>query len=497
MMDKIRILYIEDNQDDVLLIGRQLQVAGLNVELVSADSRESYVRLLDTHEFDLVLSDHTLFQFNSIEALKIFKERNLDVPFILVTGTVSEDFAVQILKDGADDYILKDRLHRLPSAIVNAIHNKRLEVQRRNIEAENALVMELLNHSFDEIYICDTSTMKFTFANNGALKNIGYSLDEIKQFGPFEICPELTQDLFNQRFAAIHSGKDDNIRFESVHRRKDGSIYPVEINAQLRQVGKSTYYVAITRNIEDRVTFERQLKQLNAKLESSNEELEKFAHMAAHDLREPLRMVKSFLDLLEKRYGDRLDPKGLEYLHFASDGAKRMNELVSELLAYAKLGSEGSAVETIKATELVNEVIGLCEAEIVGKEAQISVGQLPEIQGIKTPLRTLFQNLVSNALKYQHAGNKPEVRIDCETSNGSWRFTVTDNGIGIDESDHGKIFQLFNRLHSRSEYPGSGIGLATCKRIVEMHGGQIGVQSSLGKGSTFYFTLPSVPKTDK
>ncbi|TKC10652.1 hypothetical protein FA048_10775 [Pedobacter polaris] len=239
------------------------------------------------------------------------------------------------------------------------------------------------------------------------------------------------------------------------------------------------------------------LKKLNISLESnarelsrSNDELEKFAYIASHDLQEPLRMITAFLELLQERYEPVIDEKGKQYIHFASDGALRMKQLILDLLEYSKVGKTEDKLEDIDLTEMVNEITALSHRQINELQANVTFDGLPNINAFKAPIRQVFQNLISNALKYQRNGGAPIINITCKEVGDYWQFAVADNGIGINNCHFEQIFVIFKRLHARSEFGGTGIGLAVTKKIVEFMGGKIWVESELGIGSVFNFTLP-------
>jgi len=235
-----------------------------------------------------------------------------------------------------------------------------------------------------------------------------------------------------------------------------------------------------------------ELRDLIEKLEVSNRELEQFAYVASHDLQEPLRMVGSFTQLLERRYKDRLDDDADEFIGFIVEGANRMKDLIDDLLAFSRLNTEAKPFELINLDESVDEVLSYLKTSIDEREVEITREPLPTLMGDASQIRQLFQNLISNAIKF-HGDEPPKIHISTEDLGDEWKMGVSDNGIGIDPEHQKKIFEIFKRLHTRQEYPGTGIGLAICKRIVERHGGQIWVESEEGKGSTFYFTIP---KTD-
>jgi PAS domain S-box-containing protein len=224
-------------------------------------------------------------------------------------------------------------------------------------------------------------------------------------------------------------------------------------------------------------------------LKRSNEELEQFAYVISHDLREPARTVKSYLDLLEKRYQGELDEKADVFIDHAVDGAERMQEMIGALLDLSRVGTRGDDPAPTDAEEVLKRVLGSLERAIEDADAEVTYDSLPTVMADEAQLAQVFQNLIANAIKFRREGVPPHVHISAEREGDEWLFSVADNGIGIDPEQADRIFQIFQRLHTREEYEGLGMGLALCKRIVERHDGCIWVESKPGKGSTFYFTL--------
>ncbi|CCQ72045.1 ATP-binding protein [Magnetospira sp. QH-2] len=228
-------------------------------------------------------------------------------------------------------------------------------------------------------------------------------------------------------------------------------------------------------------------------LQRSNEDLQRFAYVASHDLREPLRMVGSYLGLLERRYADSLDEEAREYMDFAVNGAKRMDDLINALLQYSRLQSQGEPFAETNPGNALDEALNHLQPVLAETDGTVEADLPPKVKADATQLVLLFQNLVGNALKYRHPDRRPQVRITASVRNNKVCFTVQDNGIGMDPEFFDRVFIIFQRLHTDDSYEGTGIGLAICKRIVERHGGRIWVQSDVGKGSRFSFTLPVAP----
>jgi light-regulated signal transduction histidine kinase (bacteriophytochrome) len=276
---------------------------------------------------------------------------------------------------------------------------------------------------------------------------------------------------------------------ELIARRKDGSEFPIEIMLSPLESAGGILVTAAIRDITTRKKAEASLLQKVEELKRSNEELGQFAYIASHDLQEPLRMVSSFTQLLSKRYKGKLDPEADEYIAFAVDGAHRMQRLIQDLLAFCRVGTKGRELfDTSSERALKQALINLREA-IEEAGAEVTHNPLPTVVADEMQLTLLFQNLVANGIKYQKKPGVPRVHISAARNGGEWIFSIKDNGLGIDSQYFEKIFGMFQRLHKREEFAGTGIGLAICKKIVERHGGSISVESQLGQGSTFHFAL--------
>jgi light-regulated signal transduction histidine kinase (bacteriophytochrome) len=242
-------------------------------------------------------------------------------------------------------------------------------------------------------------------------------------------------------------------------------------------------------DVNQRIEAGETLKKYAEDLKNSNTELERFAYVASHDLQEPLRMISSFMNLLTKRIDQHLDETTRQYIHFAVDGAERMKTLIQALLQYSRVGTTKENFAPVDLNEVMQYVRRLLEEDINKNKAIITVNPMPVITANKPLINQLFANLVSNAVKY-HGDKTTEVEVGYTEKGDQWTFYVKDNGIGIDTRFFDKIFVIFQRLHNKTEHSGTGIGLAICKKIVEIHKGKIWVESEAGKGSIFYFSLP-------
>ena len=269
-------------------------------------------------------------------------------------------------------------------------------------------------------------------------------------------------------------------------RRRDGTQIPVEIGLNPIETDEGLFVLASVVDISPRKEAEEELRR-------SNEELERFAYVASHDLQEPLRTITSYVQLLARRYRDRLDGDATEFIDFAVAGAARMQRLIEDLLAFSRVGTHQQVTGDVDAETVLLEAIDDLRASITASEAAITHDPLPHVLADAAQIEQLFTNLIGNALKFRGT-EPPLVHVDAERQGRLWRFAVRDNGVGIDTQYFERVFVIFQRLHGREQYEGTGVGLAVCKKIVERHGGRIWVESTPGRGSIFYFTLPAVPE---
>ncbi len=341
----------------------------------------------------------------------------------------------------------------------------------------------IIEDSLNEVFIFDAKTYLFVHVNSGAMNNIGYSKEELLKMTPIDIKPDYTKESYQEIVAPLNNGAEKKIIFETAHQRKDKSLYDVEIHLQKSFFQGKDVYVAIIMDITERKKFEEELMR-------SNTELERFAYVAAHDMQEPLRTVVSFAELLERNHLSSLDGEAQEFLGYCVKGANQMKVLVDDLLEYSRAGDEEEHLEDVDINATIGLAIDNLQEIIDRKKAVINIGKMPIIPGNAIRMMRVFQNFIGNALKYQEADVKPIIDIDVKDSPEAWIFSIKDNGIGIKKEYHQKIFEPFKRLHRRATYPGTGIGLAICIKILNNRGGRIWVESEEGKGATFFFSIP-------
>jgi PAS domain S-box-containing protein len=328
--------------------------------------------------------------------------------------------------------------------------------------------------------------------NVQAEKQFGYHRDELLGQKVTNIIPEgFAERLIadGTRTAAEALAQQIGTGIELKGRRKDGSAFPIEIMLSPLESVEGILVTAAIRDITARKDAEAHLVEKVEELKRSNEELEQFAYVASHDLQEPLRMVASYTQLLSRRYKGRLDSDADEFIAFAVDGASRMQRLIQDLLVYSRVGKRGLELVDVSSEESLQQALINLRGAIEESGATVTHDPLPRVMADEIQLIQLFQNFVGNAIKY-HGPAVPLVHISSARNGGmQCIFSVRDNGIGIDPQFFEKIFGMFQRLHKREEFAGTGMGLAICKKIVERHGGSLSVESQPGQGSTFRFTV--------
>jgi PAS domain S-box-containing protein len=334
--------------------------------------------------------------------------------------------------------------------------------------------------------------------NVQAEKKFGYHRDELVGQKVKNIIPEgFAERLVADALRSVEDALAQQIGtgIELTGRRKDGTEFPIELMLSPLESAEGILVTAAVRDVTVRRQADANLLSKVEELKRSNEELGQFAYIASHDLQEPLRMVASYTQLLSRRYKGKLDSDADEFIAFAVDGASRMQRLIQDLLAYSRVGTKGRDLLEISSEEALLSALINLRAGIRESGAQVTHDPLPTVLADEMQLVQLFQNLVGNAIKYQSPG-VPKVHISAVKNDGKkWIFSVKDNGLGIDPQYFEKIFGMFQRLHKREEFAGTGIGLAICKKIVERHGGSISVESQPGQGSTFRFALAESEKS--
>ena len=363
--------------------------------------------------------------------------------------------------------------------------------ERNKAQAELAREKALTDYIIDSLpgvfYLFDEQGVMHRW-NRNLEKVIGYTHEEIANMSPLDMFTGQDREHIYQ---AIHQVfVDGRGEAEASYCTRDGRLIPHAFTGVRVEVDGKPMLIGVGIDITGRKQMEQRLEAANLELQRSNQELEQFAYVASHDLQEPLRMVSSYTQLLEKRYKDQLDDSARTFIHYAVDGATRMQGLINDLLAYSRIATKGNEFKLLSSQRAFESALANMQGLIDEIQAEVTNDPLPEIVGDFGQLARVFQNLLSNALKYRKKEITPRIHVSAEDEDTEWRFSVQDNSIGMDPQYANRIFQIFKRLHTAREYPGTGMGLSLCKRIIERHGGRIWVESEPNVGSTFFFTIP-------
>jgi PAS domain S-box-containing protein len=398
-------------------------------------------------------------------------------------------------KDGSE-FPLELMLSPLESAEGTLVTAAIRDISVRKAAEENLVQMEsryrgLLEAAPDAMVVVNQGG-EIVLLNLQAEKQFGYRRDELLGQKVTNIIPEgFAERLIADRLRSEEDALAQQIGtgIELVGQRKDGTEFPLELMLSPLESPEGILVTAAIRDITTRNKAEAELLQNVQDLNRSNEELEQFANIASHDLQEPLRMVASYTQLLSRRYKGKLDADADEFIAYAVDGASRMQRLIQDLLAYSRVGSKAGNLLDTSSEDALRQALENLRGVIEESGALVTHDPLPTVMADEIQLIQLFQNLIGNAIKYQNS-KVPHVQIGAIRAVGKkWTFSVQDNGLGIEPQYFEKIFGMFQRLHKREEFAGTGIGLAICKKIVERHGGRITVESQVGEGSTFRFAL--------
>ena len=370
--------------------------------------------------------------------------------------------------------------------------NETLTLQGAAVRASEVKFRGILESAPDAMVIADAQG-RIALVNAETERLFGYRRDELVGQSVEILVPQRfrgNHPLHRQGYTAHPRNRLMGEGLELRGLRKDATEFPVEISLSPLESPEGILVTAAIRDITGRKKSEKDLTKTVGELKRSNDELQQFAYVASHDLQEPLRMVASYTQLLAQRYKGRLDSDADEFIAYAVDGSNRMQAMIQDLLAYSSAGTNGKVLREISGEQALKEALTNLRATIEESGAVVTHDALPAVTTYDTQLAQIFQNLVGNAIKY-HGPEVPRVHVSATTNDGKeWIFSVRDNGMGIDPQYFERIFILFQRLHGRKEFEGTGIGLAICKKIVERLGGRIWVESQPQKGSTFYFALP-------
>jgi PAS domain S-box-containing protein len=503
----LRVLLVEDSATQAHVRRSQLVRHGFEVEVLTRLSE--VLKRLPQGGIDVVLLDLTLPDSTGIETFFAVHSVAEDLPVVILSADDDEDIALQAMKGGAQDYLIKGRA--TPDAIARCLY---YAVERNQIEAElrhnEKMTRLILENSYDAFWAIDNAGEIIGW-NKQAENTFGYSREEVigKTIAETLVLPRFLENHLSVMDEMLATGTSRilNRRADILLRKKDGSEVPVELVIFPVQVGEIRTFCAFAHDISERQEIQERTKRLNEELENrvhertqalinSNAQLQQFAKIASHDLQEPLRSIEGYANLLAKRYKGKLDSDADDFINFILDGISRMLDLIQAVLVHSGIGtSDVKVTAPVDMRKVLKEVLDNLEAAIAESHTKVEFGEMPTIMANRTEMVQLFQNLIGNGIKYR-GEQAPVIRVTCEENVHEMVFSVEDNGIGIDPKYSGKIFDMFARLHGKTQYQGTGIGLAICKKIVETHGGRIWLQSEPGKGSIFIFTLPRVANVE-
>lgn len=475
MLDTIDVGIVVCDEEGVLRLFNKatLEFHGLDSKTIPQSEWSSYYQLFQ-------VDGHTLLEKEEVPLYRAWKGEAVENQIFCIKHTSGEIFYIS-----ASGSQIRDERGKIQGAVVamkNITDSRKAALE---LEERERKFRGIFNSTFQFIGFLEPDGTLIE-ANQTALSFAGLNPEDVvgKKFWDcywWQISGETQEQL---KVGIERAAQGEFIQYEVAVWDKDKN--PVTILFNLKPLfdgkGKVIAIIPEGRLVQDMVDARKSLIE-------KNKELERFASVASHDLKEPLRMVINFLQLLERKYKGKLDEKADQYIHFAVDASKRMNELISDLLEFTKIGNENAALEEIDLNHLVKEQEGYFSALLEECGGSITFSPLPVISGKKVPINLLFRNLIGNSIKYRKQDVSPQITIQSKEYPDFWEFSVEDNGIGFDPSYSQEIFELFKRLQTRQDYSGSGLGLAICKKITEQHGGKIWADSLPGKGSKFHFTL--------
>jgi PAS domain S-box-containing protein len=491
-MDKKKsILIVDDDKGTCRTLSLIFNKKGY--EVVTVGTGHDALEKAKGRFFNLALLDIKLPDIEGIELLVPLKKIHPDMETMMITAYSSVETVIKALNKGASAYITKPlNIDEILIKIRNTLEKQHLITEKRRIEdslrQSEQNFRALFENAYDGILII-MDEGEFVYANKRMEEITGYNGEELLQLNIKDLTHPDEFEKIVEEYQKRFEGKTVTIQYETIIVNKNGKSVPVEISAAKTIWERKPAFISIFRDITERKKAEEELKAILKELKRSNTDLEQFAYVASHDLQEPLRMVTSFTQLLQNRYIDKLDDDANDFINYAVDGATRMQNLITDLLMFSRVGTRGKSFKITDMNAVLEALIATFEQLIKKTNTTLTYNPLPVIIADESQMIQLLQNLISNAIKFR-SEESPRINVSGDVKADKWIFSVSDNGIGIDQKYFDRIFIVFQRLHKRESYGGTGIGLAICKKIIQRHGGRIWVESEIGKGSTFYFAIP-------
>ncbi len=506
MSKPLEVLIVEDSKIDSALVIDELKQGGLEVAAKRVETPEEYKEALYKQQWDIIVSDYSMPRFNALAALHILQESGFGIPFIIISGSIGEELAVQALKKGADDYLMKDNLARLVPAIERELREKEERQIRKKVEGllketENSyrrLVEGVRDYG---IFMLDPQGQVITW-NLGAERTFGYRAEEIlgKPYAKFYVEKEVQEGKpDNELKTALTKGQHE---IENLRVRKDGNTFyaHIALTPVYNEQSVLTGFSVVTRDITEHKRAEEAIRKLTedlelkvkkrtAQLELVNHELESFAHSVSHDLRAPLRNLISLCKILLSRYTEHLDDEGKDYLAFILESSQKMMRLTTDLLNLSRVTQAELNTKPVNLSEVAKEIMKEMKEDYPERHVKFDIMDNLIVKGDVALLRIALQNLLDNAWKFTGKRSDALVELGVMQKDNQKVYYIRDNGVGFDPEYKDKLFAPFQRLHSEEEFPGSGVGLATVQRIIHRHGGRVWAEGAVNQGATIYFTL--------
>jgi len=494
----LNVLSLEDSILDFRIMCEQLTEAGFDLNISRVDKEDEFTSLLRGNKYDIILVDFSLPGFNAFAALKLCKEICPDVPFICVSGAIGEETAIELLKLGAVDYVMKDKLERLPFAIKRALDEAKEKEERRQME-ENLLLSEkkyrnLVDNAIIGIYATNLKG-KFLFANSTMAKMLEY--DSIDELLKADVKSNYKNKEEREKFIRELKKAEQIFNYELELTTIKGKTIDVLINSFI----SGEVITGMMMDISERKQVENKIHKINegleqrvmertAQLQLINKELESFSSSVSHDLRAPLRAIEGYTRILAEDYEQNFDDEGKRLCRVIIDNTRHMEQLIDNLLSLSHLSRSAVNISRINMTELAGSVYSELTTPEMRRTIDFQLGELDPVSGDRTLLHQVWFNLISNAIKFSSRNERTVIKISSKRKENNVIFIIQDNGAGFDMKYCDKLFRVFQRLHSSKEFEGTGVGLAIVQRIIERHGGEVWAEGEVNKGASFYFSIP-------
>ncbi len=490
---RAKILLVDDNPENLLALEAVLESP--QQELIKASSGLEALRHLLAHDFAAILLDVKMPEMDGFETASLIRQRKRSqhTPILFLTAFKNEEHLFRGYDLGAVDFLFKpivpEILQSKVAAFVQLSHNAELLKRQAEVLQRAEYRFRALLEAAPDAMVITGPGDRIDLINGRAESLFGWNRDQLVGQSVTRLVPEARSDLTARLESQVTAW------------RADGSSFPAELTSSPLHTDGASFTIHAIRDVTDRKKAEEEIRQLNAGLEQkvqertgeltqSNEELRQFVYVASHDLKEPLRTVATFSELLAESVGDKLDPAAAQFLTYIIGGVKRMNDLIDDLLSYSTFDGSEVRLVPVDMNVILEEALFNLHAMIQEEHAEVTYDPLPRITGDHVQLVQLLQNLIGNSIKYR-SKDDPHIHVGAECHGGEVIICVRDNGIGMDPVYSEEVFKLFKRLHPRQQYSGNGVGLAICRKIVMRHGGRIWFESTEGKGTTFYFSMPS------